>query len=133
MSINKITSPEKLQKILQKLREERRPKAKVIRKYSISKSTRELIHSKTSGKCHVCGIKVLINNFQADHVMSHTHGGTSLPDNFLPACKTCNRARWHYTPDEMQFILKLGVWAKTQIQKDTALGQQMASELPRRK
>jgi hypothetical protein len=33
----------------------------------------------------------------------------------LPAHSTCNNYRWDYLPEEFQYILKLGVWASTQM------------------
>jgi hypothetical protein len=44
-------------------------------------------------------------------------------DNYLPAHKTCNNYRWHYSPEEFQIILKLGVWLRTQIEKETTIGK----------
>ncbi|WP_018613223.1 HNH endonuclease [Segetibacter koreensis] len=102
-------------------------KVKKDRIYRLTKEERKIIHAKTGGKCHVCGKDVLVDKFEADHVKSHSSGGTSLTDNFLPTCRTCNNYRWHYLPEEFQWILKLGIWARTQIANDTALGKQMSS------
>ena len=74
----------------------------------------------------MCGQEILVEKFEADHVKSYSSGGTSITDNFLPACKTCNNYRWHYSSDEFQWILKLGVWARTEIANDTPLGKSMA-------
>jgi hypothetical protein len=57
--------------------------------------------------------------WQADHVLSHSGGGASTEENYLPAHILCNNYRWHYTAEELQQILKLGVWTRTQIQKLT--------------
>ncbi|MGZ5246852.1 MAG: hypothetical protein ACXWV5_07395 [Flavitalea sp.] len=35
--------------------------------------------------------------------------------------------RWHYSPEEIQIILKLGVWAKTKIVNDPVLGMEIAN------
>ncbi|MBL0238091.1 MAG: HNH endonuclease [Saprospiraceae bacterium] len=99
---------------------------KVKRLARISKEDRKVIHAKTGGKCHVCGQHLEVEKFEADHVKSHSSGGASLTDNFLPACKTCNNYRWHYLADELQWILKLGVWAKTEIEKGSSIGFKMA-------
>jgi hypothetical protein len=55
-------------------------------------------------------------------------GGEHAEDNYLPSCATCNNYRWHYSPEEIQIILKLGVWAKTKIINDADLGSIMANE-----
>jgi len=102
-------------------------KLKTKRQYRLTKRERGTIYAKTGGQCHVCGQQVDINKFEADHVKSHSSGGTSVTDNFLPACKTCNNYRWHYLPEELQWILKLGVWARTEISMNTNLGNLMAN------
>jgi hypothetical protein len=66
------------------------------------------------------------NNFEADHVKSHIGGGDNRIDNYLPSCQTCNNYRWHYLPEEIQWILKIGVWAKTQIETNTVIGKNIA-------
>jgi len=60
-------------------------------------------------------------------VLAHSGGGGSEADNYLAAHTLCNNYRWDYLPEEFQVILKLGVWARTQIEKNTSLGQQLAS------
>jgi 5-methylcytosine-specific restriction endonuclease McrA len=93
---------------------------------SLSREQRKVVHEKTDGRCHVCGDLVDLANFEADHVKNHTSGGISASENYLPACSTCNGYRWHYGPEELQWILKLGIWAKTQIDKETAVGTAIA-------
>ena len=67
-----------------------------------------------------------VADFHADHVVSHIRGGIHRVDNYLPACFICNNYRWHYLAEELQLILKIGVWAKTEIEKKSALGNEMA-------
>lgn len=123
-----IETPEVFKEELQRLRALRKNgKVKAKRLYSLTKEERKIIHAKTGGKCHVCGQEVSVYKFEADHVKSHSSGGTSIADNFLPACKTCNNYRWHYLPEELQWILKLGVWARTEITSQTELGNRIAS------
>jgi hypothetical protein len=59
--------------------------------------------------------------------MAHSAGGTHDVDNYLPAHSTCNNYRWDYLPEEFQYILKLGVWARTQIERGTTVGNDVAS------
>jgi 5-methylcytosine-specific restriction endonuclease McrA len=93
---------------------------------SLSTADRELIHAKTAGLCHICGGR-LEERWQADHVLAHSGGGGSEADNCLAAHTLCNNYRWDYLPQEFQIILKLGVWARTQIERNNTLGQQLAS------
>jgi hypothetical protein len=53
-------------------------------------------------------------------VLAFSHGGTHHVDNYLPAHGLCNNYRWHYEPEEFQWIMKLGVWFRSQIEKGDA-------------
>jgi hypothetical protein len=46
-------------------------------------------------------------------------------DNYLAAHGVCNRYRWHWSSQEFQFILKLDVWARKQMVKQTPIGKKM--------
>ena len=83
---------------------------------------------KTNSRCHVCGIEIGLIGFHADHVKTHIAGGEHNVNNYLPSCQTCNSYRWHFSPEELQIILKLGVWTKGQMLRDTELGSQIANE-----
>lgn len=123
-----IETPEIFKQELKRLNALRKSgKIKSKRIYRLTREDKQIIYSKTGGKCHVCGQKISIDKFEADHVTSYSSGGSSVTDNFLPACKTCNNYRWHYLSEEFQWILKLGVWARTQIEKETQLGNLMST------
>ena len=59
---------------------------------------------------------------------SHSSGGAHSIDNYLPAHSVCNNYRWDYTPDEYQLILKLGVWLKGEILRETKIGRDAAEK-----
>ncbi len=103
-------------------------KQKVKRKYILSKKDKILILEKTNYKCHVCGGSVSLDAFEADHVEVHSSSANNKIDNFLPACRTCNNYRWFYEPDEIKWILKLGVWLKTQITNGSITGKLVAEK-----
>lgn len=84
-------------------------KVKGLKRPALSKKQRELVLAKTNSHCHICGIALHNNNFQADHVKAHSMGGLHEENNYLPSCATCNNYRWHYSSEEIQVILKLGV------------------------
>jgi 5-methylcytosine-specific restriction endonuclease McrA len=65
--------------------------------------------------------------WQADHVIAHSAGGVHCVDNYLPAHAICNNYRWDYLPAEFQLILKLGVWARTEVERGTKLGSGVAA------
>ena len=106
----------------------RRDKVKDKKRSSLTKKQRELILSKTDGRCHICGVEVDSKSFQADHVQSHSAGGTHAENNYLPSCFTCNNYRWHYSSEEIQIILRLGVWLKTKITSDSVSGGELPNQ-----
>jgi len=86
---------------------------------SLTREQRELVLLKTQGRCHICGGEILGNEaWEADHVFAHAQGGTHSAGNFLPAHQLCNNYRWYYGSEEFQWILKLGVWMRTQVEKE---------------
>ena len=96
------------------------------RRRTLSLIERQGVRAKTAGRCHICG-GLVDEDWQADHVLAHSGGGGTDADNYLVAHALCNNYRWDYLPEEFQTILKLGVWARTQIEKGTPLGHQLAS------
>ena len=128
-----LTDPKLLHKRISKLHLRRRnSKRDVGRTRRLTQTQKLSIHSKTNGRCHFCGIKVRIDNFQADHIVSHIRGGEHSEDNYLPSCFTCNNYRWHYLPRELQIILKLGVWMRTEIENQSVIGKDVAARFSRR-
>jgi len=90
----------------------------------LSPSQRRAVFQKTAGKCHICGGTISKGEpWQADHVFSHSLGGEHVLDNYLPAHSICNNYRWFYLSEEFQWILKLGVWLKTEIKNETYPGR----------
>jgi hypothetical protein len=89
---------------------------------ALSKADRALVFLKSGGRCHICGGAIDGQEWQADHVFAHSAGGAHSLDNYLPAHSLCNNYRWHYDTEEFQWILKLGVWLRTQIEEQTPLG-----------
>ena len=87
-------------------------------RHSPTKKQREEILNKTHGRCHICGGEIATDEpWEADHVLAHAQGGNPSVSNYLPAHSTCNKYRWFYGPEEFQWILKLGVWMRTLIDK----------------
>jgi 5-methylcytosine-specific restriction endonuclease McrA len=108
-------------RVLHKLRHDGKLTAK---RRLLSPRQRRVVFQKTGGKCHICGGPIGQHEaWQADHVFSHSLGGQHSVDNYLPAHSTCNNYRWFYLSEEFQWILKLGVWLKTQIKNETYPGR----------
>jgi hypothetical protein len=107
------------------LRQKRRDQTSTLRdqvvRKPLSRLERQEVFKKTGGRCHVCG-GAIEGAWEADHVFSHSLGGQHESGNYLPAHPICNNYRWFYGTEEFQWILKLGVWLRTQIEKETVLG-----------
>ena len=113
----------KLTNLRQKRRELKKPRGQ--RRRTLTSKQRSAVLAKTAGHCHICGGKIR-GRWEADHVKSHAMGGSHVEDNYLPAHSLCNNYRWHYLPEEFQYLLKIGIWARTQIEKGTPLGMEIA-------
>ena len=91
---------------------------------SISKIEKTDIYNKTNGVCHICGINLPISNFSIT-----TSYNDNLEKNHLPACSTCKKAYDNYSADEIRWALKIGLWAKTQIEFETDLGKEISIQI----
>jgi len=120
-----------LTKMLIRLRERRRSMMREARHVGrpactvLNAKLRDEVLAKTDGRCHICGGKVGAD-WHADHVLAHASGGVHAADNYLPAHALCNNYRWHYLSEEFQYVMKIGVWARRQIEKGTPLGRDIA-------
>jgi hypothetical protein len=109
-----------LAKQLRRLRQIRaeRKKSHRLPRASLSRAERSKVRAKTGGRCHLCGEVIEGEDWQADHVLAHAIGGDHKIDNYLPAHRDCNRDRWHFSAKEFQWIIKLGVYLRMQIEKE---------------
>lgn len=122
-------SPEKFAAHLHKLCSDRMNEKQGFRdqvtRKAPSAALREEILAKTAGMCHICGDK-LEDSWHADHISHHSKRGPHEVANYLPAHPQCNSSRKGFDPEEIQWIMKLGVWLRTQIQNETDLGKNAA-------
>lgn len=94
----------------------------LVARGSPSSSEREIIIAKTGHCCHVCGGQIEGDAWEADHVVSHALGGQNWGNNYLPAHALCNGYRWFFRGEEFQWVLKLGVWLRTQVDRQNPVG-----------
>lgn len=99
---------------------------------ALTNAQRQQVLAKTQSRCHICGGIIAELTWHADHVFPHSSGGAHSVDNYLPAHAVCNNYRWDYTPDEYQLILKLGVWLKGEILRETKIGRDAAERFVRK-
>ena len=136
MSANDIfISAEEFSARLRELRAYRLSKKVAMRKViagrrSLVSSERKAILEKTDSKCHICGGEIS-GPWDVDHVFSHSLGGIHGASNYLPAHPICNNYRWFYGTEEFQWILKLGVWLRTRIEKKDRIGLEAADQFIR--
>jgi 5-methylcytosine-specific restriction endonuclease McrA len=122
---------------LRRDRETRKAQTGRRRRAALRAQDRARVLAKTAAQCHICGGKI-DGPRQADHVLAHSGGGASNPENYLPSHALCNNYRWDYLPEEFQLIFKIGVWARTQIEGGTGIGNDIlrrfvAHEIGRRR
>ncbi len=88
---------------------------------------RAMIFEKTAGRCHICGGRInRSEQWEVDHVFPYVLGGARSVDNYLPAHSICNNYRWFYSAEEIQWVLKLGVWLRTRIEEKNNLALELA-------
>ena len=120
-------SPDQFRRRLRRLHRKRKKRHHEYRdapRKSLTPKERALILKGTRRQCHICGGRIT-RKWQADHVRPHASGGPHRIENYLPAHTLCNHYRWDYSPEEFQWILKLGVWTRSQIEHETALGDEI--------
>lgn len=120
---------------LKRLREERKRRRSEIRALGAKRrqlrgDERQAVLSKTGGLCHICGGKI-DGAWAADHVLAHANGGEHAVNNYLPAHDLCNNYRWFYGTEEFQWVLKLGVWLRTRIEKQDRRAIDLAEDFVR--
>jgi len=68
----------------------------------------------------------VLPHFVVDHIVPVASGGQDSLNNLLAAHGLCNGCRWFYSPEEFQWILRMGVWARKQMEDArTEIGKQM--------
>jgi hypothetical protein len=119
--------PQDLKLELKSLRKERKAVQKQAlkkRRRALSPQERTAILSKTGGRCHICGGTIEPERYwEADHVLRHCAGGGGELENYLATHGLCNTYRWDHLPKEVQWILKIGVWARKQMESESDLGR----------
>ena len=104
---------------IRRLRRQNRLQNHWQKRRSLTADERATILQKTAARCHICGGAFEAEEpWEADHVFPHAQGGAHSVGNYLPAHSICNNYRWFYAVEELQWILKLGVWLRTQIEKE---------------
>ncbi len=54
---------------------------------------RMVIYERDGGRCHICGVDVPLDEFEIDHIVPVSRGGTSDPMNLSTSHRDCNRRK----------------------------------------
>ena len=54
---------------------------------------RRFIYERDAGRCYSCGVPVAQDQFDLDHLIPVSNGGTSEESNIAVSCRFCNRSR----------------------------------------
>ena len=127
--MNEPPLPESFEELaaqLKALHEERKNYPRPLRRLSLTTNQRADVLDKTDARCHLCGGEIEPGKpFAADHVLPRAALGPHKLANYLPAHRLCNGCRWFYSPEEVQWILRMGVWARKQMEAKTHLGEKI--------
>jgi hypothetical protein len=123
-------------KELKKLHIRRRKRIRRLRpkrntRSSLSAANRTKVWKKTAGRCHICGGSLDGDKWHADHVLAYASGGAQSLDNYLPTHSTCNSYRRCFSDIEFQWVLKLGVWLRGEIARETMIGREASHKFCR--
>ena len=132
-----VSCPETLEKLIENLLELGKKRAARHKAYRAEKRRRKVprgkrrkeVLDKIGSRCHICGAKIAKGEGNVDHVLAFSAGGSDEPENYLPAHKLCNHYRWDYGPEEFQWILKMGVWARTLMKKSPPKGKSLGRRM----
>lgn len=124
-----VKCPPTLGKLLARLRrlgarrkkQHEKHRAKKRHRKTLRSTERSKVLALTGKRCHICGGKIT-KRWQADHVLAFSSREQNSAENYLPAHALCNNYRWDYLAEEFQWILKIGVWARTLIKKSSRKG-----------
>lgn len=133
-----VSDPTEFVAMLCKLRARSRKKVKRLRinripRSGLSSTNRQKVLEKTKRHCHICGGDLVGDDWVADHVLHHARGGpggAQSLDNYLPAHSLCNSYR-RCSDEEFPWVLKLGVWLRTQIANETEIGREAVEKFCR--
>ena len=92
---------------------------------NFKKSEKAEIFNKTNGICHICGCELYFEKFS---ITCSAEKEKSV-ESCLPACKSCKMIYDNYLSSEIKWMLKIGLWAKTQIEYETDIGKEIATEI----
>lgn len=87
-----------------RVREEKRQRmeerVKHTKRKNFTQEKRKMIYDRAGGRCQLCGRKILYKDMTIDHIIPLAMNGNNSDDNLQCACKSCNRQKAAYLPEE---------------------------------
>jgi 5-methylcytosine-specific restriction endonuclease McrA len=99
---------------------------------TINTKTRKEIFKRDKYICGYCGVKKKLDSLAIDHIIPVRYGGFHGAENFVTACRKCNRKKWLYGPKE-KGVPKL-IWHRgKEVAKTTwlAKGKKFPKRIPK--
>lgn len=62
-----------------------------MKRRRLSARERKHFYDMFNGRCAYCGTAVTFRGMQIDHKKPLANGGEDIPENMLPACRSCNK------------------------------------------
>ena len=64
-----------------------------MKRKAIPPKIRKAVRERDNYTCQYCGKKVYGSQAQVDHILAVANGGANELENYITACKVCNRAK----------------------------------------
>lgn len=74
---------------------------------------REKAYELTKGKCFYCGCKIYFDDFQMDHFIAKSRGGTG-GKNYVASCRDCNMCKSNLSIEEFRQKLEKSIYKNNQ-------------------
>jgi|GEM_PF-3453705 len=99
---------------------------------TIQKSQRAFVFKRDKYICGYCGARKKPSSLAVDHIIPVRYGGYHGIENWVAACRSCNRKKWLYAPRE-KGTPKLGWYTGRVVAKATwlAKGKKFPARVPK--
>ena len=78
-----------------------------MRRRTIPKAEREMVHSTYGGRCAYCGQPIEYREMQVDRKIPLKKGGADSVENYMPACRTCNHYKSTFSVEDFRYQLSM--------------------------
>jgi len=120
---------QRLGELAKKCRDQQKNTPKQPRR-RLTEAGRQKILSRTDSRCHLCGGSIDPDyHWEVDHVYPHSLGGVDETSNCLPSHGLCNSFHLDFLPEQMQWMLKIGLWARKEMEEGSKEHSRLGREM----